>query len=51
MQLVFSMHCCLHLVGQAVSVGRLDQLVIDFYRRDVEKKILTEENVCYNCYI
>lgn len=29
-QLVFSVHCCLHLVGNPTSVGRLDQLLEPF---------------------
>ena len=39
------MHCCLHLCGQPVSVGRLDQLLIDYYRRDTKKGTLTPEQV------
>lgn len=44
-QLVFSMHCCLHLVGQPVSVGRLDQLLISFYERDIKNGSLSPEKV------
>ncbi len=33
-QLVFGMHCCLHLVGELVSLGRLDQVLAPFYERD-----------------
>jgi len=33
-QLVFTMHACFHLTGNPVSVGRLDQLLIDFYKND-----------------
>ena len=44
-QMIFSMHCCLHLIGQAVSVGRLDQLLIGYYQRDIEKKRITPERV------
>ena len=39
------MHCCLHLCGQPVSVGRLDQLLIAYYKRDIEKGTLTPEQV------
>ena len=42
------MHCCLHLVGQIVSVGRLDQLLISYYKRDIRKGILTPERVCFD---
>lgn len=45
-QMIFSMHCCLHLVGQPVSVGRLDQLLIGYYQRDIEKRRITPERVC-----
>ena len=31
------MHCCLHLCGQQVSVGRVDQLLISYYRADVRE--------------
>ena len=44
-QLIFSIHCCLHLVGQAVSVGRLDQLLQPYYQRDLEEKVITREKV------
>jgi len=30
-QLVFGMHCCLHLVGELVSLGRFDQYLKPFY--------------------
>ncbi|MGH1434932.1 MAG: Dyp-type peroxidase [Lewinella sp.] len=33
-QLVFTMHACFHLTGNPVAVGRLDQLLIDFYKND-----------------
>ncbi len=33
-QLVFSMHCCMHIAGESVSIGRLDQLLGPFYERD-----------------
>lgn len=32
-QLVFTMHCCLHLTGNPVAVGRLDQLLGPFHDR------------------
>ena len=44
-QMIFSMHCCLHLCGQPVSVGRLDQLLIAYYKRDLENGTLTREKV------
>ncbi len=33
-QLVFAMHCCLHLIGELVSLGRLDQVLAPFYEHD-----------------
>jgi pyruvate-formate lyase/deferrochelatase/peroxidase EfeB len=30
-QLVFSMHCCMHIAGESISIGRLDQLLAPFY--------------------
>lgn len=29
-QLVFSIHCCLHLIGESTSIGRLDQMLEPF---------------------
>ena len=45
-QMIFSMHCCLHLIGQAVSVGNVDRLLVDYYERDVKQGKLTPEDVC-----
>ena len=33
-QLIFTMHACFHLTGNPVAVGRLDQLLIEFYEND-----------------
>ncbi|KAF4448517.1 dyp-type peroxidase family protein [Fusarium austroafricanum] len=33
-QLVFSMHCCLHLVGELTALGRLDQILGPFLEKD-----------------
>ncbi|KQV80141.1 peroxidase [Massilia sp. Root351] len=33
-QLVFSFHCCLHLVGELTSFGRLDQILAPLLERD-----------------
>ncbi|WP_211473055.1 pyruvate formate lyase family protein [Collimonas humicola] len=33
-QLVFSFHCCLHLVGELTSLGRLDQILWPLLERD-----------------
>jgi Dyp-type peroxidase family len=35
-QCVLNLHCCLHLIGEPVAVGRLDQLLIDFYEADIQ---------------
>lgn len=42
-QMVFTTHCCLHLIGQPVAVGRLDQLLAPFYERDIEAGRVTPE--------
>ncbi|KAK0634584.1 pyruvate formate lyase-domain-containing protein [Bombardia bombarda] len=31
-QLIFSFHCCLHLVGELTSLGRLDQILCPFLK-------------------
>lgn len=33
-QTVFMMHCCLHLIGNPVAIGRLDQYLADLYHND-----------------
>ncbi|KAH6871544.1 pyruvate formate lyase-domain-containing protein [Thelonectria olida] len=33
-QLIFSMHCCLHLVGELTALGRLDQILWPFLEKD-----------------
>lgn len=33
-QLILSLHCCLHIAGESVSIGRLDQLLGPFFERD-----------------
>ncbi|XP_035676564.1 uncharacterized protein LOC118415838 [Branchiostoma floridae] len=32
-QLLFAMHCCLHIVGELISIGRLDVLLGPFYAK------------------
>ena len=53
-QMIFSMHCCLHLVGQAVSVGNLDRLLISYYNQDIQSGKLTPKMVIHThvnfCY-
>ena len=39
-QLVFTGHCCLHLFGEPVAVGRLDLMLAPFYERDTNNGIL-----------
>ncbi|KAF4464549.1 formate c-acetyltransferase [Fusarium albosuccineum] len=33
-QLIFSVHCCLHLVGELTALGRLDQILWPFLEKD-----------------
>lgn len=42
-QLVFTLHACIHLVGEPTAIGRLDQLLHPFYARDVAEGRLDEE--------
>ncbi|MDC0672906.1 Dyp-type peroxidase [Nannocystis radixulma] len=42
-QLVFTLHSCLHHVGEVTAIGRLDQLLGGFYDADCEAGILTED--------
>jgi len=59
MQMIFIVHCCLHLTGEPVSIGRLDQFVYPFYHKDTISKdeaqeiidcfwIKMDEKVLYN---
>lgn len=40
-QLVFIINCALHQIGEPMSIGRLDQYLIDAYETDVKEKRLT----------
>ncbi|KAI0505227.1 pyruvate formate lyase-domain-containing protein [Xylaria bambusicola] len=40
-QLIFSAHCCLHLVGELTAFGRLDQILWPFLKDDLEQKRIT----------
>ncbi|KAI0430505.1 pyruvate formate lyase-domain-containing protein [Xylaria sp. FL1042] len=40
-QLIFSFHCCLHLVGELTSFGRLDQILWPFLEQDLAKHKIT----------
>jgi Dyp-type peroxidase family len=42
-QLIFTLHSCLHLVGEPTAIGRIDQLLDPFYREDVRLGLITEE--------
>jgi Dyp-type peroxidase family len=42
-QLVFTLHSCLHLVGEPTAVGRLDQLLYPFYRSEVDAGTLDRD--------
>jgi len=43
-QLIFVMHCCLHLTGEPTALGRFDQLLIELYQKDIRNKVLTKEH-------
>ena len=42
-QLVFSMHCCMHIAGESVSIGRLDQILQPYYDKDIKAGEITKE--------
>ena len=42
LQCIYFMHCALHFTGEIVPLGRLDQLLIDYYENDLKKGIITE---------
>ncbi len=43
-QLIYSLHCCLHLNGEPTSLGRLDQDLNRFYEADIKAGILNEQS-------
>lgn len=42
-QLIFTLHSCLHLIGEPTAIGRLDQMLAPFYDADVAAKRLDED--------
>lgn len=47
-QLVFSMHCCMHISGESVSIGRLDQLLDPFLQKgDITPEAAQEIIDCF----
>jgi len=43
LQLIFIVNCALHLIGDPMSIGRLDQLLIEAYRSDIKNQVITPE--------
>jgi len=43
LQAIYIMHCALHWTVEIVPIGRLDQLLEPFYRRDLARGALTRE--------
>ena len=43
LQLLFLTNCALHQTGEAMSIGRLDQILIDLYHNDVKRGVLTPD--------
>jgi len=44
-QLIFSYHCCLHLVGELTSLGRLDQILWPLLQRESPDPVRAQEIV------
>ncbi|MGH3770838.1 MAG: Dyp-type peroxidase [Pseudonocardiaceae bacterium] len=42
-QLIFTLHSCLHLVGEPTAVGRLDQLLLPYYESDLAQGIMNDD--------
>ncbi|KAI0811818.1 pyruvate formate lyase-domain-containing protein [Xylaria sp. FL0064] len=42
-QLIFSFHCCLHLVGELTAFGRIDQILWPFLEKDIGNNSITLE--------
>ena len=45
LQMIFSLHCCLHLIGELVSIGRLDQLLEPYSPKDAAGIAAAQEAV------
>lgn len=41
LQLIFITNCALHQTGEPMSIGRLDQILIDLLQNDLKKKTIT----------
>lgn len=41
-QCIYLVHCALHYTGEIVPLGRLDQLLYPFYKKDVDSGVLTK---------
>jgi pyruvate-formate lyase len=48
LQMIFSLHCCMHLIGELVSIGRLDQLLEPYYSNDAIS--LAEAQEAVDCF-
>ena len=42
LQLIFITNCALHQVGEPMSIGRLDQVLIDVYNKDLQANRITK---------
>jgi Dyp-type peroxidase family len=42
-QLLFTLHSCLHLIGEPTALGRLDQMLYPFYKQDVAEGRIDDE--------
>ncbi len=43
LQSILLIHCALHFTGEIVPIGRLDQLLIPYYEKDLSLGIITKE--------
>lgn len=43
LQLIFVTNCALHQIGEPMSIGRLDQVLIDHYKADLASGVLDKE--------
>lgn len=43
LQCIYFMHCALHFTGEIVPIGRLDQLLISYYKEDIKNKTIKKE--------
>jgi Dyp-type peroxidase family len=46
-QLIYGVHCCYHLTGDSLAIGRLDQLLAPYYQKGASEEEMQEIIDCF----